>query len=68
MAHLEGLLEGLREAIVGRAPGDRGLMAVRPNAGDRGRNPAGGGGVTPSLVQKLAGAGTGRLPNFVRVR
>ena len=28
----------------------------------------GAGGVTPSLVQKLAGAGTARLPDFVRVR
>ena len=42
-------------------------MAVRSYAGDRGRNPAGAGGVTPSLVQKLAGAGT-PLPDFVRVR
>ena len=41
-------------------------MAVRPNAGDRGRNPAGGGGVTPSLDEKLAGASTA-LPDFVRV-
>ena len=44
-----------------------GRWRFTPNAGDRGSNPAGGGGVTPSLDEKMAGAGPA-LPDFVRVR
>ena len=52
-----GCVAGLRRP--GRRPGRGGRPgAVTPNVGDQGRDPAGAGGVTPSLVQKMAGAGT----------